>query len=203
MGRFYDFDSIGLHVPTILIPKPEIDMQKWAVVACDQFTSQPEYWGKVDALVGNSPSTLHLIFPEAYLDSQDHAAAAQRINANMRRHLDDILIPQKQGFILVDRKTPHAESRKGLVVALDLEMYNHSEGSKTLIRPTECTIPARLPPRARIRENALIELPHAMVLIDDRERTVIEPLFESGLENRLKVYDFELMMNGGHIIGYK
>lgn len=196
-----NFPGIGLHVPTILLPKPGIDLTRWAVIACDQYTSQPEYWHEVERLVGDSPSTLHLTFPEIYLDAPDQEARIRRINETMRRYLDEgVLVPQKPGFILVDRQTRHVASRKGLVVALDLEHYDLREGSKTLIRATEGTIVERLPPRIKVRENAAIELPHIMVLIDDPEKTVIEPLFDQPLQ---PVYDVRLMMDGGRVRGWR
>ncbi|MGV8162454.1 MAG: DUF1015 domain-containing protein [Candidatus Nanoarchaeia archaeon] len=192
------FDKIGLQVPEVLLPK-NVDMTKWAVVACDQYTSEPQYWKSAERFVGSSPSTLHLIFPEVYLESKDKEERIKNINAKMSNYLkEEILYPTKS-FVLVDRKTNHVKSRKGLVVALDLDMYDFNKGSKTLIRATEGTIIERLPPRIKVRENAEIELPHVMVLIDDPEKTVIEPLFEKNLE---KAYDFDLMMNSGHIKGF-
>jgi hypothetical protein len=182
------------------LPSPAVDLAKWAVIACDQYTSQADYWNNVEAQVGNAPSTLRLTFPEIYLEDADKDQRIAHINAAMRQYLSDgTLVEQKPGFILVDRKTCMAASRKGLVVALDLEQYDFSAGSKTLIRATEGTIVERLPPRIKVRENAEIELPHIMVLIDDPDKTVIEPLFDFPLN---KVYDIDLMLNGGHIQGY-
>ncbi|MBF0103821.1 MAG: DUF1015 domain-containing protein [Deltaproteobacteria bacterium] len=197
------FDTIGLKAPTVLLPKKGVDLTKWSVVACDQFTSQPEYWEKAKSIVGNNPSTLNLIFPEVYLESKTHNRdeLIGSINQHMKKYLDqNILIPQKPGFILVDRQTPHTPSRKGLIVALDLEKYDYNKGSQTLIRATEGTVLDRLPPRIKIRKNAPIELPHIMVLIDDPGRTVIEPLFHKNLE---LIYDFDLMLDGGHIKTYR
>ena len=196
-----NFDKIGLQVPEILLPNKNINLQKWAVVACDQYTSQPDYWDAVAAEVGDSPSTLKVIFPEVYLEDSDGDQRIENINKEMQHYLDEGVIeamPQK-GFVLVDRKTSQVPSRKGLVVALDLEQYDFNKGSQTLIRATEGTIVDRLPPRVKVRQDAAIELPHIMVLIDDPDRTVIEPLFD---QNPEKVYDFELMMNSGHIKGY-
>jgi len=196
-----NFEKIGLHVPEILLPKDGSDMTKWSIVACDQYTSQPEYWEKAKDLVKDAPSTLNLILPEVYLDSPREEELVSEINRNMKKYLDEnILAKQKSGFVLVDRKTSIAPSRKGLVVALDLEQYDFREGSETLIRATEGTIVDRLPPRIKVRKDAPIELPHIMVLIDDPDRTVIEPLFKMNIE---KTYDFELMMKSGHIKGYR
>lgn len=200
----YDrFRDLGVHIPTILLPKKEIDPAKWSVVACDQYTSQPEYWSQVEDIVDGSPSTLHLVLPEVYLEGEDSSERIKKINAAMQKYLDEnILTPQEPGFIYVDRRTTHAASRKGLVMAVDLEKYDYTRGSKALIRATEGTVIERLPPRVKIRENAPIELPHIMLLIDDPERTVIEPLAEKAEQSGL-IYDFDLMMNGGHVKGFK
>ena len=195
-----NFTNIGLQVPTILLPNTEVDLTRWAVIACDQYTSQADYWQQVEAIVGDAPSTLRLTFPEIYLEDDDKSQRIANINQAMRQYLaDGTLVEQRPGFVLVDRQTSHAPSRKGLIVALDLEHYDFSVGSKTLIRATEGTIVDRLPPRIKVRENAEVELPHIMVLIDDPEKSVIEPLFDLALE---PVYDVELMLNGGHIKGY-
>ena len=194
------FDDIGLLAPEILLPRQGVDLTKWAVVACDQYTSQPEYWERVRDFVGQNPSTFHIILPEAYLEECDNEEASRKINACMREYLHHgTLAPQRPGFILVDRVTARGSSRKGLVVALDLERYDFHEGSESLIRATEGTVIERLPPRIKIRQDAPIESPHIMVLIDDPGRTVIEPLFGTGLQ---KVYDFDLMEGSGHITGY-
>jgi hypothetical protein len=196
-----NFEKIGLQVPEILLPNAEVDLHKWAVVACDQYTSQPDYWEQAGQTAGSSPSTLNVIFPEVYLEDDDGEQRIANINATMQDYLDKgILAPMpKRGFVLVDRKTSQAPSRKGLVVAIDLEQYDFTKGSQTLIRATEGTIVDRLPPRIKVRQDAAIELPHIMVLIDDPERTVIEPLFA---QNPEPLYDFELMMDSGHLKGY-
>ncbi len=192
---------LALEVPTILLPAEGVDPSRWAVIACDQYTSEPEYWTAVDRLVAGQPSTLRLIFPEVYLEEGDDAPRIAAINRAMDEYLaQEVLAEQPPGFLLVDRKTTHAPSRKGLVVALDLEHYDYRPGAKTLIRATEGTIVDRLPPRIRVREKAALELPHIMVLIDDPEMTVIEPLFDAGC---VPVYDFELMQNGGHLRGWQ
>ncbi len=196
-----DFSDIGLHLPEIMLPEAGTDLTRWAVVACDQYTSQPEYWQKADSIVGDAPSTLRMILPEVYLNKPEEEKIISSANKTMLEYEKaGVLKAGKPGFVLVDRKTSHADSRKGLVVALDLECYDYSVGSTTLIRATEGTIVDRLPPRMRVRRDATIELPHIMVLIDDPEKTVIEPLFEDGRE---VVYDFELMCGGGHIRGWK
>lgn len=196
-----NFPKIALHVPTLLLPNAQVDPTRWAVIACDQYTSQADYWERVETTVGDAPSTLRLTFPEIFLEAPGKEERIAHINAAMHQYLaDGTLEEQKPGFLLVDRQTSLVPSRKGLVVALDLEHYDFSAGSKTLIRATEGTIVDRLPPRIKVREKAEIELPHIMVLIDDPAHTVIEPLFELPLA---KAYDFELMLNGGHIKGYR
>jgi len=196
-----NFAKLAMEAPEILLPRQGVDLRRWAVIACDQYTSEPEYWEAVDRLVAEQPSTLRLVFPEVYLEDDDGDARIARINASMNQYLaDGVLVSQGRGFVLIDRKTSHVASRKGLVVALDLEAYDYRPGTKTLIRATEGTIVDRLPPRIRVRENAAIELPHIMVLIDDPEQTVIEPLFEAALE---KVYDFDLMQGSGALRGWR
>ena len=193
-------DNIGLNIPTILFPQEGIDLAKWSVVACDQYTSQPEYWEDIRKQIGCSPSTLNLIFPEVFLGKTDEAATIKKINSDIDTYLsEEVLKPLEKGFVLVDRKTPFTPSRKGLVVALDLECYDYQKGAKSLIRATEGTVIERLPPRIRIRQNAKLELPHIMILIDDPDDTVIGPLFKKDLP---KLYDFELMMKGNHLKGY-
>jgi len=195
------FEKIGLQVPKILLPRQGTDMQCWAVIACDQYTSDQVYWQRLQQQTAGKISTLNLVFPEAYLDDADTEERIAAINRTMEEYLaDGSLEEQPPGFILVDRKTSAVASRKGLIVALDLEQYDYTPGAKSLIRSTEGTILDRLPPRIKVRENAPIELPHIMVLIDDPEKTVIEPLFNENLE---AAYDFELLENGGHIKGYR
>ena len=196
-----NLEKIALQIPEILLPNQDIDLHKWSVVACDQYTSQPDYWADAKTSTENQPSTLNVIFPEVFLEDSDGDQRIENINNTMQQYLDDgVLQPMKnKGFVLVDRKTSQAPSRKGLVVAIDLEQYDFNKGSQTLIRATEGTIVDRLPPRIKVRQDAAIELPHIMVLIDDPQRTVIEPLFAQSPQ---QLYDFELMMNSGHIKGY-
>lgn len=199
--------SIGIKFDDILLPKKNIDMKKWSVIACDQFTSEPEYWEEVKEITQKSPSTINLIFPEVFLETETQDQKEERIsNINnameMYSNKHEIFELHTTCAIYIDRKTSHVPSRKGLVLAVDLEKYDYSKGSQSLIRATEGTIIDRLPPRMKVRRNAILESPHIMLLIDDPERTVIEPLSQN--TNRLeKVYDFDLMLNGGHISGYK
>jgi len=195
--------ELGVHIPQIMLPELSSDLGSWAVVACDQYTSEREYWKKVEEITSGRPSTLNIIYPEVYLEDGDSTKRISDINQNMKKYIDQKVISQLDScFILVDRKTSHSESRKGLMIALDLECYDYTKGSSALIRATEGTVIERLPPRIKIRQNAPIELPHIMVLIDDAEKTVIEPLFKK-TDKLEKLYDFDLMMNGGHIKGYK
>lgn len=196
------FEDIALHVPRLLLPRGGIDLSKWCVIACDQYTSEPEYWQRVKDFVGDAPSMLNLVYPEVYMPQKRDQEFIAAIERNMKTYMHDgVLEEQQPGFLLIDRKTPSVECRKGLLVALDLESYSFEHGSQSLIRATEKTIEARLPPRIAIREKASIESPHILVLIDDPERTVIEPLFSCRNEMK-RLYDFELMENSGHLTGY-
>jgi len=195
--------DLGMKIPDILLPREDVDMTRWSVVACDQYTSEPDYWKSLEEEVSESPSTLKLILPECYLESPDKAQRISQINRTMESYLSDgVLNETGTSLILVERKTPDSPSRWGLVAALDLEKYDYSKDSTSLIRATEGTILERIPPRKQIRQNAAIELPHIMVLIDDPDKTVIEPL-QSRLESFQCLYDFELMKNGGHIRGFR
>ncbi len=195
------FEKIGVQVPKILLPKKGTDMQRWSVIACDQYTSDLGYWQRLEQQTAGSISTLNLVFPEVYLDAADTESRIAAINRAMEDYLaDGSLEEQPPGFILVDRKTTAVNSRKGLVLALDLEQYDYTTGAQSLIRSTEGTILDRLPPRIKVRQNAPIELPHIMVLVDDPQRTVIEPLFDENLE---MIYDLDLLENGGHLKGYR
>ena len=191
----------GVQIPQILLPKPDIDLHKWAVIACDQFTSEPEYWQAVADLVGDAPSTYHMILPEVYLgEPEEENRRIQSIRQNMQDYLERDLFAEYEGFVLVER-TVDGKTRHGLMLALDLEQYDYNKGSTSLIRATEGTILERIPPRVRIRSGAPLEVPHILVLIDDPERTVIEPLV-TGRDSLRKLYDFDLMLGSGHLNGY-
>jgi uncharacterized protein (DUF1015 family) len=195
------YESICLGIPDILIPKKGLDLTRWAVIACDQFTSEPDYWKKVGDFVGDAPSTLNMIYPEVYLGESNPEARIALIRDSMNRYMKQGLFEEAGGFIYVERKTD-THIRKGLLACLDLEHYDFRKGAVSLIRASEGTILERIPPRVKIREGAPIELPHIMVLIDDPENSVIGPLTSS--TNRLnKLYDFELMMNSGRVTGYR
>lgn len=192
--------EIGLKIPDILLPKASIDPQKWAVIACDQFTSEPEYWHEVEKTVGDSPSTLHLILPEVYLETEEGDRRLDSTQANMKTYLQSNLFREVDNFVYVLRKTD-GQTRRGLMVCLDLEQYDFNKGAQTLIRATEGTIIDRLPPRIRIREKAPLECPHILVLFDDPTDTVFGPLDEQMMDFE-EVYDFDLMMNSGHLTGF-
>lgn len=185
----------------ILIPQ-NVDFTKWSVVACDQYTSEREYWEDVKNIVGDSPSTLNIIFPEVYLEDGDGDERIKKINATMEEYLQNGIFRElKDTFIYVKRTQPNGKTRHGIVGRLDLEEYDFSKGSQSKIRATEGTIIERIPPRQRIRKNAPLEAPHILILIDDREKSVVEPL-ESKINSFEKLYDFDLMKNSGHIVGY-
>ena len=194
------YPTISIAKPDILLPKKDIDMHKWAVIACDQFTSEPEYWEDVKTIVADAPSTLNLILPEVYLGKPNQDEIVKTTQDNMQNYLNEGLLVEHEGFILVER-TVDGKTRHGIMLALDLEAYDFNVGSQSLIRATEGTVLDRLPPRIKIRENASLELPHILVLIDDPECTVIEPIV--AIQSELnKIYDFELMKNSGHLKGF-
>lgn len=196
------FEHVGVLVPEIYLPKANADWTKRAVVACDQYTSEPEYWEAVAQETADAPSTFKIIFPEVYLEDGNSEQRIQAINQQMDAYLAEGTLENKgKGFIYVERQTSHAPMRKGLIIALDLEKYDFNKGSQTLIRATEGTILDRLPPRMKIRQGASLESPHIMVLIDDPEHSVIEPLRQK-VQYQTPLYDFDLMKQGGHITGY-
>jgi hypothetical protein len=200
-----NYEHIGVQIPQVYLPKPGIDLTKWSIVACDQYTCEPEYWDEVKRIVGDSPSTLHLILPEIYLGTPEEEERTQCINIRMQEYLQRGLLEPYEGLFYVERQVGN-KSRKGLLLCFDLEQYDFHKGSQSLIRATEGTIIDRLPPRMRIREKAVLELPHILVLIDDPDHTVIKPLADramrpgDGLRRR---YSFDLMMGGGHLTGYQ
>lgn len=185
----------------ILLPK-NADMTKWSVVACDQYTSEPEYWSDVEKIVGDSPSTLQLTLPEIYLEESDVEKRIENINSNMEKLLnEDFFKEYKDSMIYLERTQNDGKVREGLMGIVDLEGYSYEVGSNTPIRATEKTVIERIPPRVKIRENASLELPHIMILIDDDKKEIIESLKTKVTEEDV-VYDFDLMKNGGHIKGY-
>ena len=186
----------------ILLPDVA-EPEKFAVVSCDQFTSQPEYWQKLSDFVGDAPSALDLIFPEVYLEDGDADKRIADINAAMNDYLEKgVFRTLKDSFVLVRRQTAYGYTRLGLVAPVDLEDYSYVHPTDAVIRATEGVVANRIPPRLRIRKDAPIELPHIMLLIDDRDKTVIEPFYKKRNELE-KLYDFELNMNGGHLTGWR
>ena len=194
----YDWSKFGLHIPEMMLPKEGTDYFKWAVVACDQYTSEPEYWDKVEEIVGDSPSALRLMLPELYLDGPDEADRIKAVRAAMDKYLADGTLRKMEPGCMLIKRTAEGRTRMGLVIATDLEAYDFNKGSTSLTRATEGTVVERIPPRLRIRGDAPIEMPHIIILIDDPGKTVIEPLVD---QPREVIYDTDLMMNGGHITG--
>ena len=185
----------------ILLPA-KADMEKWAVAACDQYTGEPEYWARVENRVGDSPSTLGLILPEVYLEENDVDARIDRIHENMRGMLESGFFRYySNAMIYVERTQSDGMVRRGIVGALDLEQYDYHKGSSSSVRATEATVPERIPPRLKVRMGAQIELPHVLVLIDDPERTVVDPCKEIR-ERTAPIYDTTLMEGGGKIRGF-
>jgi hypothetical protein len=193
-------DESCFRLPRLLLPRPGIDIAKWAVIACDQYTSEPDYWHRVEREVGDAPSTLHLIFPEVYLGKPDAPQRIARIQRTMRSYLADGLLRAHDGAVYVER-TIGVRVRRGVMLELDLEQYDFGPGSQSPIRPTEGTMVERLAPRIEVRRGAELELPHILVLIDDTARTVIEPI--GAQRNALsKLYEADLMLGGGHVAGH-
>ena len=196
------FEALPFRPADILLPQGA-DMTKWAVVACDQFTSQPEYWQAVEETVGDAPSALRLILPEAKLNDPDVDAHIADINASMQQYLDEgVFEAYPDALFYIERTQSDGRVRHGLIGRIDLEQYDFTPGSGALIRATEGTVLSRIPPRVRVRQNAPIELPHVMLLIDDPDRTVIEPLTAASGEMEA-LYDFDLQQGGGHLRGWK
>ena len=188
--------------PHILLPKPGTDMNAYAVIACDQFTSQVDYWDDLKKMIGDKLSTFHMIYPEAYLDNTNQEEYIKQINSNIEGYLkDNQLIDLGESFILVERVTDYGIRRLGLVLAIDLEEYSYRRGVPCSIKASEATIEERIPPRLKIRKDAAIELPHTLVLFDDPDKTIIEPLY-ANRDSLECVYDFDLNKQGGHVKGY-
>ncbi len=179
----------------ILLPECT-DMEKWSVVACDQYTAQPEYWKRVEEFVGDSPSTLNIVYPEAFLSEGN--ARIEKINSCMKNYIDnDLFATLKDSLVYIERTVNSGKVRRGIIGSIDLEEYDYSKGSKSAIRATEGTILERIPPRVKIRKNAPLELPHAILLLDDVNDFVL-----GGIEKEKPLYDFDLMEGGGHIAGW-
>ena len=200
MDYLEKFEKLGVRIPNILLPKPGTDYSKYAVLACDQYAAQPDYWERVKNYVGDSPSTLHMTLPEAWLLSGDRDYE-KRAKA-MEKYLSDGTLEEiGEGFIFTERDTPDG-TRFGLVAAFDLEKYDYSSGTDSLIKVTERTDITRVAPRVEIRKKASLELPHVLMLIVDK-RDKFMSMLRKETENLPKIYDFDLMEGGGHIKGTK
>ena len=198
----HGFDHLPFRPADILLPQ-NCEYGKWSVVACDQYTSQPEYWQRVEEYVGTAPSTLRLILPESCLDGPNVETDIMEVNNTMTRYLrEDRFKEFPDALIYVERRLDDGKIRRGLVGMVDLEQYDYEPGASSLVRATEGTVLSRIPPRVAVRKNAPLELPHVMLLADDPQKTVIEPL-EARKDRMELVYDFDLMERGGHITGWK
>ena len=196
------FETLPFRPADILLPK-DCEYSKWSVVACDQYTSQPEYWQRVEEYVGRAPSTLRMILPESCLEGPNVETDIMEINNTMSRYLREGRFEEHPSTLFyVERTLDSGKVRRGLIGMVDLEQYNYEPHSAALIRATEGTVLSRIPPRVAVRKNAPVELPHVMLLVDDPEKTVIEPLSaQTGSMDVL--YDFDLMERGGHIKGWE
>lgn len=193
--------EVGIIFPEILIPEEKINKKKWGVVACDQFTSNEDYWEKTAKIVGGAPSTLHIIVPEAFLKNKDVDERIGHAKETMSKYIEDgVLVRLPKGIVLVERETSFG-TRVGIVLAIDLEKYDIDHTKKPLIRATEQTVVERIPPRMKMREGAVIESPHVMLMIDDPEDTVVGPVYQARGKHT-KVYDTPLMQDGGHLKGW-
>lgn len=185
----------------ILLPSEQIPLEKWGCIACDQFTSDRDYWKKAEAAAAGSPSTLNMILPEVYLEDGDADARIEKIHATMDDYARNVLTRAVDGFVYVERTEQSGKVRQGLVGMVDLEAYSYRRGEKCTVRPSESTVESRIPPRMKVRTGAALETPHIMMLADDPGCTLIEPVAAHKAELP-KVYEGELMLNGGHIAGW-
>ena len=194
-------EEFGLRIPEILLPA-DVDLSKWSVIACDQYTQDLDYWKRAEAAAGDSPSTLNLILPEVYLNSPDKAERIQKIRNTMKSYLEgNVFAKPFNGFIYIERTTAFGRMRKGLVAQIDLETYEWKPFSKANIRATEATIVERIPPRKEIRNGAPLELPHIMLLVNDKDDILVGGAGVAAKKNA-PLYDGNLMCNGGSITGW-
>lgn len=210
-------ENYGLKIPEILLPKKGTDLKKWAVIACDQYTQDREYWKKVEDFVGDSPSTLRITLPEVYLNDGDKTERIEKINSTMKEYLENgVFAPALENMIYIERITEYGRLRRGLVMAIDLEEYDWKPEEKAKIRATEATILERIPPRVEIRKKASIELPHIMLLVNDRDKKLVEKTGELAKSSdgskiapnakdakNTPLYETKLMQNSGSISGWK
>ena len=185
----------------ILLPAAGVPLDPWACIAVDQFTSQPEYWQRAEHLADGKPSTLHIVLPEAYLGTPQEAERLESIRRTMEEYRKSVLTRKVHGYVYVERTQMDGTVRQGLVGAVDLDAYDYAKGSKPAIRPSESTVVERIPPRLKVRRGATLETPHVMMLADDADCTLIEPI--GLIKNQLPpLYDGELMLGGGHLRGW-
>ena len=185
----------------ILLPAAGVPLDSWACIAVDQFTSQPEYWQRAEHLADGKPSTLHIVLPEAYLGTPQEAERLESIRRTMEEYRKSVLTRKVHGYVYVERTQMDGTVRQGLVGAVDLDAYDYAKGSKPAIRPSESTVVERIPPRLKVRRGATLETPHVMMLADDADCTLIEPI--GLMKNQLPpLYDGELMLGGGHLRGW-
>ena len=194
------FEKYGVQIPEILLPKT-VDLKSWSVIACDQYTQDKEYWANAAKAAGQNPSTLNLIFPEVYLNDGDGESRIKKIHETMKTYLDSGIFTSGEECVYIERKTEYGRTRKGLVLAVDLEKYEWKPDSKALIRATEATVPERIPPRMKIRTGAALELPHIMLLANDPKDELVGGAGKLA-KGETPVYDGELMLNSGHITGW-
>ena len=199
--RMKTFAKYGVQIPEILLPKNS-DLKSWSVIACDQYTQDKEYWSNVANAAGEKPSTLNLIFPEVYLNDGDGEARIKKIHETMKNYLDAGIFGSGEECVYIERKTEYGRTRKGLVLAVDLEKYEWKPGTKALIRATEATVPERIPPRMKIRTGASLELPHIMLLANDPKDELVGGAGKLA-KSESPIYDGDLMLNSGHITGWK
>ena len=184
----------------ILLPSEQVPLEQWGCIACDQFTSDRSYWQRAEKTAAGAPSTLNLILPEVYLEDGDADARVEKIHATMQDYAQNVLTRAVDGFIYVERTEQSGRVRQGLVGRVDLEAYSYRRGEKCAVRPSECTVESRIPPRMKVRTGAALETPHIMMLADDPGCTLVEPIGAHKSELK-KLYEGELMQGGGHIAG--
>lgn len=194
--------ALGTAIPEILLPRPGIDLQKWAVIACDQFTQDRDFWAQAKETAGGAPSALNLILPEIYLEDVDREEHTRRIRETMATYLaGNVFAPAFTGCVYIERTTPFRPCRRGLVLAIDLDSYDWKAGARSLVRATEGTVPERLPPRVEIRREAVLETPHILILIDDREDALL-PALGARAKRAAPLYRASLMLGGGGVSGW-
>lgn len=203
MSKKKNLQKYGIAIPSILLPKDKSKLKSWSVIACDQYTQDAAYWQNVENFVGDAPSSLHITLPEIYLNASDKNERIASIKSTMKKYIDEKLFEDEgDAFVYIERKTAYGRKRSGLVLAIDLECYEWKPFSQSLIRATEATILDRIPPRKEIRQNAAIETPHIMLLVDDPEKKLVEKLGEK-TQTEAPLYQTDLMMDSGSITAWK